>query len=268
MDFNLNAIEKQIASDIRIDAQGKATFSIRAVARLAGLDHSTLVKAFLGGGKTPHKMTEFLIQQGVGGGDFSTYGTDGVPDIAAGLVVSYYAMLAGERCTKQALQTVLAFNIIGMRVYAQKITQWQPEQPIDYPTAIKQLIEQQMPAIATDYKPRFTEEFWKQLERVYGLKRGQLACANFIKWRIYRHFPKEVCDRLEAVNPLQENGHRANRFHQHFTDSLLILLQARINQVTDCLSFSDSKKHFQRKIKTTRRIVFDLDITNLLKEGN
>jgi len=39
---------------------------------------------FVGGNKTLHKMAEFLIQQGVEGGNFSSYGTDGVPDIAAG----------------------------------------------------------------------------------------------------------------------------------------------------------------------------------------
>ena len=268
MNYNLSVLEFQIASEVKIDSDGKATFSIRAVARLIGISHTTLIRAFQPGANSERKLAKFLVEQGTEPGAFSEFAETGIPDITASLIVGYYAMLAGERCTDQAKKVSLVLNAIGLRAYAQKITNWEKDPVSDYKQALFEILEAQLPAKALPHQVRFVPRFWAALEKVYGLKRNQRACANFIKWRIYRHFPSEVIDRLELINPLQENGMRLNKIHQHFTEHFLLLLQDRITQVTLLLEFSDTKQEFRRKIRKIKPIKFNQGNVNFLTGGS
>lgn len=267
MNCNLAAIEFQIASDVKVDTAGKATFSIRAVARLAGVADSSLVRAFQGAAQDPSKLAKFLSGHGVEGAAQTEYAQTGVPDTVVALIVGYYAMQAGQYCTEQAKQVFFAFAAIGIRAYAHKLTNWKENAVEDYKKALLEVLEVQLPAKPLPHQVRFYPRFWEALERVYGLKQGQLACSNFIKWRIYRHFPKEVCDRLEELNPMK-NKSRHKKFHQHFDDKLLLLLQDRINQVTMLLEFSDTKQEFKRKIDRIKPIQFNRGNVTFLKGGN
>lgn len=267
MNSNLAAIEFQIASEVKVDSQGKATFSIRAVARLAGIEHSSLVRGFQGAAQNPGKLAEFLVDKGVEGGALERFPETGIPDTVVALIVGYYAMQAGRYCTEQAKQVFFAFCAIGIRAYAHKLTNWKENAVEDYKKALLEVLEAQLPAKPKTHQVRFYPRFWEALERVYGLNQGQLACSNFIKWRIYRHFPKEVCDRLELINPMK-NKSRHQKFHQHFDDKLLLLLQDRINQVTMLLEFSDTKQEFKRKIDRIKPIEFNRGNVTFLKGGN
>lgn len=268
MNSNLAAIEFQIASEVKVDSQGKATFSIRAVARLADIDHMNLVRAFQGGELKGSKLVEFLSQQGFKGGDYSAFALTGIPDMAAASIVEYYAFEAGQRCKDQAKEVYRVFARIGIRAYAHKLTNWEASRVDDYKQALLEVLEVQLPATPLPHQVRYHPRFWAALEKVYGLKKGQLACSNFIKWRIYRHFPQEVCDRLEAINPLLKDGKRQSKIHQHFDDKLLLLLQDWITQITLLLEYSDNKQEFKRKIAKIKPISFNQGNVTFLKGGN
>ncbi len=268
MNSNLAAIEFQIASEVKVDSQGKATFSIRAVARLADVDESGLRQAFKSAELQPTKLAKFLAEQGFKGAELASFSEKGVPDIAAASIVGYYAMQAGRYCTDQAKQVFLAFGAIGMRAYAHKLTNWEASRVDNYKQALLEVLEVQLPAEPLPHQVRYYPRFWAGLKKVYGLKKNQRACGNFIKWRIYRYFPQEVCDRLEEVNPLLEDGTRQRRFHQHFDDKLLALLQDRINQVTWLLEICDTKQEFKRKIAKIKPITFNTGNVTFLKGGS
>ena len=176
-------------------------------------------------------------------------------------------MQAGRYCTEQAKQVFLAFAAIGMRAYAHKLTNWEKDPASDYKQALLEVLAVQLPTEPLPYQVRFYPRFWAALEKVYGLKKNQLACSNFIKWRIYRHFPGEVRDRLELLNPLQENGKRHHRIHQHFDDKLLLLLQDRITQITLLLEFSDTRQEFKRKVRKIKPIRFNQGNVSFLVGG-
>lgn len=249
--FNLKAIEFQIISEVRCDKDGKVYFSIRAVARLCGIQHTTLIRAFEGGVKSTHKIAEMLTQHGFDCGVFSE---TGIPDIAAAIIIQYYAMFAGERCTDTAKQVTSAFIAIGIRSYGQQLVGFKNE-PLDYVAAIEKVLEAQMPKEARPHEVRYEKRFWDALESCYGLKKGQLNCGKFIKTYIYKNFPDVMMERLEAINPLLDDGYRRqNCHHQHFDSTLLALLLARIELVTNLLEVADSPKQFRKLVGKTRQI--------------
>ena len=84
MNYNLAAIEFQIASEIEFDPDGKATFSIRAVARLADVSPNSLIKAFSSDHLDPSKLAKFLAEQGFEGDHQKQFAEQGIPDRAIG----------------------------------------------------------------------------------------------------------------------------------------------------------------------------------------
>ncbi|QSJ20092.1 hypothetical protein JYQ62_16090 [Nostoc sp. UHCC 0702] len=57
------------ASDIKLDAEGKSTFSIRAVAKLADVSHVAIRKSLLGGNLDPSKTAKTLTGKDLEGGN-------------------------------------------------------------------------------------------------------------------------------------------------------------------------------------------------------
>lgn len=188
--------------------------------------------------------------------------------MAAASIIEYYAFEAGRYCKDQAKEVYRAFGRMGMRAYAHKLTNWEASRVDDYKQALLEVLEVQLPAKPLPHQVRYHPRFWAALEKVYGLKKGQLACSNFIKWRIYRHFPQEVCDRLEQINPLLKDGKRQSKIHQHFDDKLLLLLQDWITQITLLLEYSDNKQEFKRKIAKIKPISFNRGNVTFLKGAN
>lgn len=229
---NLEVLEFQLASEVVVKDDGKATFSIRAVARLANVSDSSLAQSL----KTsallePSKLATFLIQQGFEGALLANVGQTRIPDLICAAILEYYAFEAGRYCTEQAKQIYRVFARIGIRAYAQHIAGWKPQQPINYEEAIIKVLQSQIPENPTDWQVRFIPAFWLQLERLYDLKRGDNGCAQMIAAQIYSFFPVEVLERLDEINPIQGSGRRKNKQHQHFDKDLLMLLKNHIAKV-------------------------------------
>lgn len=264
--FNIEALKFQLASEVKVNADGQSVFSIRAVGRITGIDPSTLRYAFSTGGKTTSKLAETLMQYGFDSGGISAFGQTGVPDTAVAIITGYYANLAGERCTETAKRMSMVFMGIGVRAFAYEVTGYQKPTVDDYKAALLAVLEEQLPAKPLPYQPRFKERFWAVLERVYpGLKQGHLGCASFIRTYIYGHFPKEVRERLDEINPLNEEGKRDRMQHQHFDQVLLALLIQRIEAVTVLLEASETKEQFKKMVVNIPQIRFNVNNLKVLK---
>lgn len=270
--FSIEAIEFQIASEVRCNEVGEATYTVRAAARLVGISPGGLSDNLKTGDQLQRsKMAEYLIGKGFEGVQLRDWAVDGIPDIGVGAIATYYAFHAGRFCNDQSRALCEALIGDGIRKYSQRVAGWQPQNTnsrTDHEAAIKAVLQKQLPASPTTWQCRYKKDFWDALENLYGLKQGQWACGNFISTYIYGYFPTEVQSRLEQINPLLENGSRANRHHQHFEDILLSLLLNHISNVTFLLQASKDKKAFKASMKRVQRIKFNESNVNYLTGVN
>jgi hypothetical protein len=242
--------------EIRVNKDGTSYFSIRAVARLAGVDQSQLTKNLKSGeGSLPVKMAEHLISKGFEGEGFSNCGRTGVPDRTAAAIIRYYAMYAGSYCTNTARQSLEAMSELGIRTFAHKLTGWSAAD-----NSIAAYLEKALPATPHQWECRFKPEFWAALERLYGLKRGQQACGMFIAHWVYGWFPLELQERLKEINPVIGPGYqRRNRHHQHFEAMLDLALDMHISKITTNLIRAVNRNHFKRLMADAPRVKFKDD---------
>ena len=117
------AIE-QIEKELKVDSNGVGYATIRGAARLCDVSQPTLTRHFKGDSKKASKLTQMLTQQGFSPIAFSK---DGIPDIALGMIIKYYAYFAGSRKTEQAQKLDLALGAIGLRVWIQNTLGWKPK---------------------------------------------------------------------------------------------------------------------------------------------
>ncbi|WP_341531678.1 hypothetical protein WKK05_38855 (plasmid) [Nostoc sp. UHCC 0302] len=125
-------IIEQIKSEIEVDEFGQAKASVRATARLAGVDHTAIINHLQGGELKPTKLAQTIISQGFEAGELTMWRNLGIPDVAmpsAGgyanaIVLEYYAYDAGRYCTKQARLVCRSFNTIGIRAWIQDKLGW------------------------------------------------------------------------------------------------------------------------------------------------
>ena len=263
--FNIDALRFQIASEVRVNQDGQAVFSIRAVGRITGVSEQILSRHFHSDNISTSKLAQTLMQYGFEGDNISIFGKTGVPDTAVAIITAYYATMAGERCTETAKRMNLAFAAIGVRAFAYQVTGYEKPNVDDYKAALLAVLEEQLPAKPLPYQPRYKKRFWEGLERVTGLKQGHIGCASFIHNYIYSYFPKEVQERLDEVNPLNDQGHRSRKLHQHFDQVLLALLIQRIEAVTTLLEAAETKEQFRKLVKKLPRIKFNVNNLKVLR---
>ncbi|MBW4505171.1 MAG: hypothetical protein KME64_01430 [Scytonematopsis contorta HA4267-MV1] len=132
----LNNIIEQIQSEIEVDFQGKGKASIRATARLAGVDDKSLRLAFESAELTPSTLAQKLLAQGFDAAELQLMSKTGIPDLAISTVLEYYALDAGRYCKEQAKLAYKAFAAIGIRSWMQQIKGW--HQPVSCPTQNEQ----------------------------------------------------------------------------------------------------------------------------------
>ena len=128
-------IIEQIKQEITVDASGQGKASIRATARLADVQDSSLRRALLSAALEPSALAQSLIQQGFSPAALETW-NEGIPDMGVAAVIEYYAFDAGRYCKQQARLVCKAFNRIGVRAWMQDIMGWTKPatQPQEQPT--------------------------------------------------------------------------------------------------------------------------------------
>lgn len=129
MNNKLSEVISQIKSEISVNAEGKATFSIRATARICDVSMQTLSKQFIDATSSADncklsKLTETLLNNGFISDNLKNFAITGIPDLAVAIIIEYYAFEAKQYCTEQAKLVYRVFANIGIRSWAQEITGW------------------------------------------------------------------------------------------------------------------------------------------------
>lgn len=125
---------EQIKEEIQIDSNGQGKASIRAAARLADVQDSSLRRAFLTAALEPSALAKSIMEQGFDSAALELWSDQGIPDMGLAAICEYYAYDAGRYCKKQARLVCKAFARIGVRAWMQDIKGWtktstqQPEQ--------------------------------------------------------------------------------------------------------------------------------------------
>jgi hypothetical protein len=121
----IEQVVKQIQSEFRLDAEGKALVSIRGAARLASVDESSIRSSLHSAGQKPSKMAEFLMRQALKGADLASWTENGIPDIGLALILEYFAYETQPRYrTEQSRLCCRAFSAIGIRAWIHESIGW------------------------------------------------------------------------------------------------------------------------------------------------
>ncbi|WP_341531502.1 hypothetical protein WKK05_36005 (plasmid) [Nostoc sp. UHCC 0302] len=117
-------IIEQIKEEIQVDSSGQGKASIRAAARLADVQDSSLRRAFLSAALEPSALAQSIMQSGFDSAVLELWSEQGIPDMGLAAIIEYYAYDAGRYCKKQARLVCKAFNRIGIRAWMQDIKGW------------------------------------------------------------------------------------------------------------------------------------------------
>jgi hypothetical protein len=120
------------------------------------------------------------------------------------------------------------------------------------PEALRILVESYLVDEVREYSKEFPDEFFQQLDKIYGHERTTsrnrpLYYAKFIRKYIYDPFERgEVLKRLDEKNPLINKKYRKHRFHSWLsTDLGLQKLRSQVWQVVAILKTSSGKRTFE-----------------------
>ncbi|ODH03077.1 hypothetical protein A4S05_21015 [Nostoc sp. KVJ20] len=123
--IEIGQIIEQIKQEITIDFNGQGKASLRATARLAGVDAAGLFRSLKTAvDNSRSKMVEKLVRKGFEGVDILGWSQSGIPDVAVATILHYYGYEAGKRCSLQAKLACEAFESIGVRAWIQDLLGW------------------------------------------------------------------------------------------------------------------------------------------------
>ncbi len=120
-------------SEFEISDQGEVTASYRGVARLCGVEHTTISRLIKTLTKEGGALNLSEPLQPFAGQTFESGAK--IPDLLASAVVAHYAF----KGINQAQRIVLAMNAIGLRTYLQRELGWQQPQVTSKAVEIEQL---------------------------------------------------------------------------------------------------------------------------------
>ena len=158
---NLSFLPEDVRAEFTINEQGQAFASRRAIARLAGVEDSSIVRLLqkLSTARTAPKRLEKLAGQ-------SFEGAAQIPDTVASQIIGYYALDAGRYCTEQAKRVYKAFAAIGFRSWVQNELGWQQPQiklPMSYGEALMEAAKQRLEVERLESENKLLEQTNEQL---------------------------------------------------------------------------------------------------------
>ncbi|NEZ61990.1 hypothetical protein D0962_04240 [Leptolyngbyaceae cyanobacterium CCMR0082] len=215
-----------IADEITIREDGVAIVSVRGAARLAGVHESTLREHFSSAcpsaGLSLSRLAEMITNKGFEGAGINQFSEQGIPDIALGEILKYYAYEAGARCTEEAKRTLSFMDEFNVRVwcYSMKgmvevksptqqqqpqLPEPQPEPQIPPTPELEVLPPQQQPEVVTSVEKA------RQVHGVVAdlLKNVQLGQTpqedNVLKAQVAVSAIQAHCPELaNALNPVKD----------------------------------------------------------------
>lgn len=115
------SVFESIRNELTIKNNGVGYCTLRGASKLVGISHTVLVEHFKDTFSISEKISKLskkLIEQGFEPGYFSS---GGIPDLALAIIIEYYALDAGRRCTTLAKNAYRAFAAVGIRTVVQKV---------------------------------------------------------------------------------------------------------------------------------------------------
>jgi hypothetical protein len=167
---------------------------------------------------------------------------DILTDDACAAIAEYYAFDAPNP-TVEAKKAVRGFLRIGMRAFIHSKTGWTPDP--------KDQSEQYLFSLILDepriWKEHFKPEWIAQAERLTKWEWQWRCMSGFLNATVYSYFPKPMLNKLDTVNPLDEEGRRPNKQHQHFREDVdEKALKKHIDTVLTLMEVSTSLSEFWR----------------------
>ncbi|BBD63073.1 hypothetical protein NIES2109_59230 (plasmid) [Nostoc sp. HK-01] len=172
-------IIEQIKQEIEVDASGKAKASVRATARLAGVDEKAIRHTLENAEQKPSKLAVMLMEQGFQSAELRGWRTDGIPDKAIAIILEYYAFYANRYCNPQARLVCRSFNTIGIRAWIQEKLGWTKPTTANE-SALTQI--QLLAAIAAqmaEQEQRLLQQQQQQAEILHRLKDVEIEQDRF-----------------------------------------------------------------------------------------
>jgi hypothetical protein len=124
--------------------------------------------------------------------------------------------------------------------------------------------------IAEEFLPwtsRFPREFYQEIFRLYGWEYDPLSLkrspqvGKFTKEYVYNQMSVEVLKELEARNPIQDNGKRRRKHHQHLTENIGVPhLERHLTKLITVMQLSDSIEEFKMNFKRAFKKVEQLHL--------
>ncbi|RCJ41882.1 hypothetical protein A6770_35855 [Nostoc minutum NIES-26] len=229
-------IIEQISQEIEVDASGKAKASLRATARLAGVDDESIRKALKSSADpAPSKLAVVLMAQGFSSADLNLWRTDGIPDIAIAIILEYYAFNAGRYCNPQARLVCRSFNTIGIRAWIQEKLGWtkpSPQQPEQPPAPALPPVEQRLQTLVEAMKtladltggrlnPYIEQHFKDYAANLLAEHNRQALCGTQEKWMGVVNFAEIELGKKVPLHGSHYRGHLGTwvrTFYPHLGD--------------------------------------------------
>jgi hypothetical protein len=117
---------------------------------------------------------------------------------------------------------------------------------------ITKILQQYIAPHLMPWVHRFPDEFFRQLYRLYGWeykvgnRKMPQYVGKFINTYVYEALPPGVLDKLQELNPVSPEGHRAVQHHRLLTDTGNTNLDRQITSTITVMALSDDKDGFKR----------------------
>lgn len=172
----------------------------------------------------------------------------------------------------QARIILKAFAKVGVTALIDEATGFQE---VRSPDALRLLVQQYIAEERRQWDKQFPDEFYDELNRIYGSKKltttGSGAViqnrpqhfANFTRSYVYQPLANgAVLEELDRLNPkIGKNGTRKDRFHQHLNEGYGIeKLKRQVGEILTLMKVSNNvaqfKKFFTRRFGEDRQMSF------------
>ena len=161
-----------------------------------------------------------------------------------------------EGLAAQARILLQAFAKVGVTALIDEATGFQQ---VREPDALRLLVQQYIEEEKRQWDKQFPDEYYDELNRVYGSRRLTTNSSGTVMQNRPQHFavftrtyvyrPLEngaVLEELDRINP-QIGGTRRARFHQHLTEGYGIeKLKRQVQEVVTLMKVSDTVGQFKR----------------------
>ncbi len=175
----------------------------------------------------------------------------------------------------QAKILLSAFAKVGVTALIVEATGFQQ---VRSPDALRVLVQQYVEEERREWEKQFPDEYYDELNRIYGSKRLTTTGSGAVIQNRPQHFAKftrsyvyqplangAVLDELDRLNPkIDKKGNRKARFHQHLKEGYGIeKLKRQVGEILTLIKVSDSvlqfKKLFVRRFGQSERQLSFLD---------